>query len=276
MEIIGLMNRKTYNILLTKDNFQLSRKPFNQFIILNGVLLPNIRFYKIHLLDKSLFMKTIFSVSVFLILITVSQTYAQIENSNTMSANINGKEITGQPRQLKIGHYGYFTTNLSKPDRMLRVWVADFFGRSISESGKYLIVNADKPDTKDNIKKAQDLGIYKGLAAIRYVEETKSPRMEFQVGDSGNNGEVMEVTINNDGTLTMQIEKCTLQGTYWKEKATATVFGGLDRLKSKLEDKVVTEATGWDQNMDPEGRGYKRQDKKDQISIANVRLKLKK
>jgi hypothetical protein len=69
--------------------------------------------------------------------------------------------------------------------------------------------------------------------------------------------------------------KGTLAGSYWKEKATATVFGGMGRLINKMEDKAVTKASGYDSDIDPEGNGYKKQDKQDQIVISNGSFKLK-
>lgn len=144
----------------------------------------------------------------------------------------------------------------------------------ITESGAYLIVDGDKPDTKENIKTAQELGKYKGIAAIKYVEETKSPRMEYHVGMSENNGEAIEVKIDQDGYYDLSFN-ATLVGTWWKEKTTATVFGGLDRLADKMKDKAVTGATGLDQDIDPEGRGYKKQKTADRIVLKDGLIKLK-
>ena len=107
------------------------------------------------------------SLSSFLILLfAISSSFAQLSNENSMTVMLDGKEFKTQPRQIKIGNYAYFTGNATKPDKMLRIWLGDFYGRSAVESGTYLIVNADNPDTKENIKKAQDLGKYKGIAAI--------------------------------------------------------------------------------------------------------------
>lgn len=201
----------------------------------------------------------------------------QLANDNTLTVIIDGKEFKTQPRQVKIGNYAYLTGNGTSPDKMLRIWLGDFYGRPAVEAGIYLIVNADRPDTKENIKKAQDLGKYKGIAAVRYVEETRSPRMEYHVGDSQNNAdESLEVKVGADGFMEVRFSTCTLEGTYWKEKAGATVFGGVGRLTDKLRDKVVTSATGFDQDIDPEGRGYRRQDNRDKIVLTNCIMKLKK
>ncbi len=213
-----------------------------------------------------------------MLFILISQiTFCQISNDNTLTLMVDGKEFKTQPRQVKIGQYAYLTGNGSKPDRMLRIWLGDFYGRPAVEAGVYLIVDANNPDAPDNIKKAQDLGKYKGIAGIRYVEETKEPRMEYHVGDSQNNSdETLEIKVGADGFMEITFNKCTLAGTHWKEKATATVFGGVSRLKSKLEDKMVTSATGFDQDIDPEGRGYKKQENKDIINLTGCKMRLKK
>lgn len=213
----------------------------------------------------------------FVKLISSSLAFGQLANDNSLTVMIDGKEFKTQPRQVKIGNYAYLTGNGSSPDKMLRIWLGDFYGRPAVEAGTYLIVNADRPDTKENIKKAQDLGKYKGIAAVRYVEETRSPRMEYHVGDSQNNAdENLEVKVGADGFMEVRFNTCTLEGTYWKEKAGATVFGGVGRLTDKLRDKVVTSATGFDQDIDPEGRGYRRQENRDKIVLTNCVMKLKK
>lgn len=210
----------------------------------------------------------------FLFLSTLTS-FAQIANDNTMTVLVDGKELKAQPRQIKIGNYAYFTGNANKPDIMVRIWLGDFYGRPVTESGTYLIVNADRPDTRENIKKAQDLGKYKGIAAIRYVEETKTPRMEYHMGESQNSDESLEVKNGSDGFMEITFN-ATLTGTYWKEKASATVFGGLGRLKDKVESKVITSATGYDSNIDPEGNGYRKQDKTDTIVLKDGKMRLKK
>lgn len=60
-----------------------------------------------------------------------------------------------------------------------------------------------------------------------------------------------------------------------ERKTTATVFGGLDRLADKMKDKAVTGATGLDQDIDPEGRGYKKQKTADRIVLKDGLIKLK-
>ena len=199
---------------------------------------------------------------------------SQIQKDHKLTVMVNGKEFTTQSQHLKFGGYRYITGNALKPDQSLRVWIAGWDGGMITESGAYLIVDGDKPDTKENIKTAQELGKYKGIAAIKYVEETKSPRMEYHVGMSENNGEAIEVKIDQDGYYDLSFN-ATLVGTWWKEKTTATVFGGLDRLADKMKDKAVTGATGLDQDIDPEGRGYKKQKTADRIVLKDGLIKLK-
>jgi hypothetical protein len=174
---------------------------------------------------------------------------SQIQKDNILAIMVDGKEFKAQPQNLKFGHYRYITGNGTKPDQCLRIWMAAWDGGPVTQSGSYLLVNGDKPDTKENFKKGQDLGKYKGIAAIKYVLETKAPRMEYHVGYS----------MNND------------------EKISATVFGGLGRIVNKMEDKAVTSATGFDQDIDPEGNGYKKQKNTDKIELKNgiVRIKIK-
>ena len=42
----------------------------------------------------------------------------------------------------------------------------------------------------------------KGIAIVKYVEETKEPRMEYHVGKSQNNDETIDVKLGSDGFLT--------------------------------------------------------------------------
>jgi hypothetical protein len=42
-----------------------------------------------------------------------------------------------------------------------------------------------------------------------------------------------------------------------------------------MEDKAVTSASGYDQNIDPEGNGYKKQKTLDKIMLTEGVLKLK-
>ncbi|MBD2755895.1 hypothetical protein [Spirosoma validum] len=216
-------------------------------------------------------MKT--GLSLFLLL-AVTTAFGQIVNENTFNAKIDGKDYTTQPRRVRFGHYWYVTANAIKPDKSMRLWLASYDNKDNVEPGTYLIVDADKPDTKENWKRIQELGKYKGLAAVKYVEETREPRMEYHVGMSQNNNETITVTKAADGSLEATFNS-TLAGTYWKEKGTATVFGGMGRLMSKMEDKVITKTTGYDSDIDPEGNGYKKQAKTDAITVSDARFKLK-
>ncbi len=195
-------------------------------------------------------------------------------NNNSLSVKIDGKEYNTPPRRIRFGNYLWITANTINPDKSLRIWFGSWIKNDFIEPGTYLVVNADKPDTKDNLKRAQDLAKYKGIAAIKYVEETRSPRMEYHTGLSQNNDETIEVTKDADGYLTATFSG-TLDGFYWKEKATATVFGGFGRLVNKMEDKAITKASGYDSDIDPEYNGYKKQDKKDKIVLVNGKFRLK-
>lgn len=203
-----------------------------------------------------------------------SSVQAQIANDNTLSVQINGKDYKTQPRRIRIGNYWWITANAVKPDKSLRIWLGSYDGKDIIEPGSYLIVDADNPDTKANRKLASDLTKYKGIAAVKYVEETREPRMEYHVGKSENNDETIEVKKGADGFLEATFSG-TLVGSYWKEKASATVFGGMGRLMSKVEDKVVTKTTGYDSDIDPEGNGYKKQSTTDKIVLSNGVFRLK-
>ena len=208
------------------------------------------------------------------LVVGLTPAYAQIANDNSMSVQIDGKEYKTQPRRIRIGNYWWVTANAIKPDKSLRIWLGSYDGKDIIEPGSYLVVNADNPDTKANRKLAQDLTKFKGIAAIKYVEETKQPRMEYHVGMSENNDEIIEVKKGADGFLEATFSG-TLAGSYWKEKAGATVFGGMGRLMSKMQDKVVTKTTGYDSDIDPEGNGYRKQSNTDKIVLSNGVFKLK-
>ena len=211
-----------------------------------------------------------------LLLFILNTSLGQLANSNTFSVQVDGKDFVTQPRRIKIGPHWWITANSIKPDKMLRVWLFNWNKdkSDVVEPGTYLVVDADKPDTKENKKKVEDLGKYKGVVVMKYVEETREPRMEYHVGKSQNNDETMEVKIAADGSIEATFNG-SLAGSYWKEKATATVFGGLGRLVNKMEDKATTSATGYDSDIDPEGNGYKKQDKTDKIILTNGKLKLK-
>lgn len=214
------------------------------------------------------------TLCLFLVAGLSSSVQAQIANDNTLSVQINGKDYKTQPRRIRIGNYWWVTANAVKPDKSLRIWLGSYDGKDIIEPGSYLIVDADNPDTKANRKLASDLTKYKGIAAVKYVEETREPRMEYHVGKSENNDETIEVKKGADGFLEATFSG-TLVGSYWKEKASATVFGGMGRLMSKVEDKVVTKTTGYDSDIDPEGNGYKKQSTTDKIVLSNGVFRLK-
>ena len=212
-----------------------------------------------------------------ILFLAAASAFGQIANDNTLKAQIDGREFTAQPRRVRIGQFWWITANTIKPDKSLRIWLGNYANQDIVEPGTYLVVDADKPDTKENKKRYADMaGKYKGIAAIKYVEETREPRMEYHVGKSTNADETIDVKMGTDGFLEATFNT-TLEGSYWKEKATATVFGGMGRLTDKLKDKVITKASGYDSDIDPEGNGYKKQAKEDKIVFSDgmVRLKMK-
>ena len=205
----------------------------------------------------------------------MGSSYAQDGNPNTMSVMINDKEYKAEPRRVKIGSYGYITGNTINPDKSLRIWFGAYDGKDLNEPGKYLVIGEDEnPNKEDSIVNAWATGQYKGLAYVKYVEETKSPRMEYHVGEAKYSGQTIEVVNGDDGyqTITFNLE---LEGSWWKEKTSATAFGGLDRLAGKLQDKAVTGASGYEQNIDPEGAGYKKQKEMDVITLKEGKVRIK-
>ena len=210
------------------------------------------------------------------LLATCSMSFAQDDGTSTMSVLVDGKEYNTEPRRIRIGTYGYITGNTVGPDKSLRIWMAGLHGEEIKEPGTYLIIDAYENVPDKQVEDWIISGKYKGIATIKYVEETKSPRMEYHVGMSGNKGETMEVKMGDDG-FTEFTFNAALNGSWWKEKTLTTAFGGVDRLVSKMEDKAVTEATGFEQDIDPEGNGYKKQKTLDSIVLTDgkVRMRLK-
>lgn len=217
-------------------------------------------------------MKTVLILSLWAAIATT--TFGQLTNDNTFTVQIDGKDYKAQPRRIQIGQYWWVTANTIKPDQSIRIWLGSFDHKDVVEPGTYLIVDADNPDTKENWQKAQSSGTYKGIAIIKYVEETKEPRMEYHVGKSQNNNETITVKKGVDGFLEASFNS-TLTGAYWKERASATVFGGMGRLMGKVQDKVVTKTTGYNSDIDPEGNGYKVQDKTDKIVLSAGQFRLK-
>lgn len=210
------------------------------------------------------------------ILLSLNTLQAQDDGTSTMTVMVDGKEYKTEPRRIRLGTYGYITGNTISPDKSLRIWLGTYDGTDIKESGSYLIVDAYHPDTDENIEKAFASGKYKGIAAIKYVEETKTPRMEYHVGMSENRGESIDVTFGKDGYTEFTFN-CTLTGSWWKEKTMTTALGGVGRIVDKMENKAVTGATGFEQDIDPEGNGYKKQKTMDEIVLKDgkVRMKLK-
>lgn len=208
-------------------------------------------------------------------LLAVVSLYSQTGNPNTMSVKINDKEFTTEPRRIRIGHYGYITGNTVGPDKSLRFWLASVDGTEWKESGHYLIIGENDNYNRDvDFQQAWATNQYKGIIAIKYVEETKSPRMEYHVGKSKFTGDYVNVTKGEDGYVEFTFD-ATLDGSWWKEKTSATAFGGVGRIINKMEDKAVTGASGYDQNIDPEGNGYKMQKETDTITLKEGKVRLK-
>jgi len=217
-------------------------------------------------------MKTFLSISI-LCLLTISL-FSQ-GSPNSMTVMVDGKEFKSEPRRVTIGRYEYITGNIVSPDKSLRFWIATIDGSQITESGKYLIIGEDDNYNKNKAFQAEwTTGKYKGIAALKYVEETKSPRMEFHVGESSYNGGSIDVQFPGDGFIDLTFN-ATLDGTWWKESTATTAFGGVGRIMNKMEDKAVTGASGYDQNIDPEGNGYKKQKTLDKVVLSDGTLKLK-
>jgi hypothetical protein len=217
---------------------------------------------------KTLFFSMLLSLSTCIL-------YSQEGNMNTMSVMVNDKEYKTEPHRIKIGAYGYITGNAINPDISLRIWFGSFNGENLNEPGTYLVIGEDENYKKsDSINAAYLSGNYKGIAYVKYVEETKSPRMEYHVGESKYNGETIEVINGADDHQYISFN-VTLEGSYWKEKTSATAFGGLNRLTNKLQDKAVTGATGYEQDIDPEGAGYKKQATLDTIKLTDGKVRIK-
>jgi hypothetical protein len=208
----------------------------------------------------------------FFLLFGTSSAFAQIANENTATIKVDGKEMKTAPRRIKFGNYMWFTANTVQPDKSLRIWFGSYDGKEVLESGTYLLIDIEKDASQ---YKAPQYAQYKGLAAIKYVEETKSPRMEYHMGESTDKGETVQIKMGTDGFLEATFSNIKLEGSHWKEKATATVFGGVGRLVEKAKDKARTSATGYEHDIDPEGRGYKREDRKDIILLNEGKMRFK-
>ncbi len=214
------------------------------------------------------------SFFVYLFLLCSSPVFAQLANDNTLSVQLDGKEFKTEPRRIRIGSVWYVTANAVKPDKSLRFWFVNIDKKEIPEVGLYLIVEEGYGNEKE-VKALMAEGKYKGMAYVKYVEETRVPRMEFHVGKSRrSDGGTIEVTAVDQGFMEGKFN-AVLDGTHFKEKAGATSFCGLGRVINKMEDKAVTSATGYESDIDPEGRGYKKTDKKDEIILKDGVFKLK-
>ncbi|MDX1477498.1 MAG: hypothetical protein R3301_07300 [Saprospiraceae bacterium] len=218
-----------------------------------------------------------YAIFFFLLLCGSTEIQAQIENDNTMSVMVDTAEFETEPRRIRVGKAVYITGNTIGPDKSLRIWMGTTDGREVLETGTYLIVDASGSKAANkHLKKTYDPTKYKGIALIKYVEETKSPRMEYHLGLSQNGTETLQAVMGDDGYLELTFDEVVLAGSWWKERASATILGGVGRLTNKLEDKAMTKATGYDQDIDPEGWGYRQMKETDTIVLKDgvVRLKI--
>ncbi len=210
-----------------------------------------------------------------LLFLSTTSLLSQEGNQNTMTVKVNDTEYKTEPHRVKIGRHGYITGNSISPDISLRIWFGSYDGEDLNEPGSYLVIGEDENYAKDDsIYAAYLTGKFKGLAYVKYVEETKSPRMEYHVGESVYSGETVDVTIGDDGFQEIKFN-VKLVGSTWSEKTSATAFGGLGRLKTKLTNKAVTGASGYEQNIDPEGAGYKKQKELDTITLSDGKVRIK-
>jgi hypothetical protein len=200
-------------------------------------------------------------------LATMSQT-----TPNRMSVVIDGKLYNTQPRKIKFGNATWVTGNSISPDKSLRIWIANWQNPDSYLPGKYMICDIDKKLPKDEELKLISEN-YVGLAYITYVEETKAPRMAYHKGISAYNQEILTVSVVADSTI-FEFNNVKLTGSKWKEKASATVLGGLGRLEDKMMSKGKTKATGFDDDIDPEYNGYKKLPESDIIVLTNGRVAL--
>lgn len=222
---------------------------------------------------------------IFILFLTPAFVFAQEEtdekkptfktSDNYLTYSIDGEEFEAHPRKVKFGRVVYYTGNIAKPETMLRVWLGTFDKKESEKSGTYLIVDMDNSPNKKEIQERKLTEKYAGVAFVRYVKETKSPRMRYHVGDSQNNDEILIVENDGEGTMTITFDS-DLAGTHWKERDINTIFGGVGRLRRKVESKVVSQATGYDWNIDPEGNGYRTiKEDDDTIRLSDVKMVIK-
>ncbi|RZK66039.1 MAG: hypothetical protein EOO85_27395, partial [Pedobacter sp.] len=69
------------------------------------------------------------------LLFVATTTFGQIANSNTLKAQIDGKEFLTQPRRVRIGNFWWITANTIKPDKSLRIWLSAYNKGDILETG---------------------------------------------------------------------------------------------------------------------------------------------
>ncbi len=197
--------------------------------------------------------------------------YAQ-KTPNRMAVTVDGKLYKAEPRKITYGSSVLLTGNTVGPDKSLRIGVGNWASPGAYAPGKYLIVAPDQDIPKDQIDRLLPENFI-GIATLRYIEETKAPRMRYHKGNSGNNNEILMLSVKGDSTI-IEFQSVSLTGTNWKEKVTATVLGGVGRLEQKMKDKAKTKVTGYEVDIDPEHNGYHKEDGTDVIMLTNGRISL--
>ncbi len=82
------------------------------------------------------------------------------------------------------------TGNTVGPDKSLRIGVGNWASPGAYTPGKYLIVAPDQEIPKEQRDRLLPENFI-GIAVLRYIEETKAPRMRYHKGNSGNNNEIL-------------------------------------------------------------------------------------
>lgn len=198
---------------------------------------------------------------------------AEPKPGSTLSVSIDGKPFTAPMRRIRFGGATFLTATQQKPERTVQFRLITDVPEKAPPAGEYLIVAREDFERKKRKELEALLTSAKaegkvGYALIDMLEETKGAGMAFHVGESQQ--ECKLVLTASDEKQIRGTFSGTLRGVYYKEKPAATVFGGLGRLTSKLEDKAFTAATGFqgDISEGPIRGGYKKQPNTDTITLT--------
>jgi hypothetical protein len=210
---------------------------------------------------------------------TVTATTATTNPASTtgkdgVSAVVNGKPFKAPGRRVRFGNYTYLTANLVNPDRTVQLRIWQIMAESqLPAPGEYEVISsneverAKQKEMEARMMTAQSRGM-KGFALIDYSEETKGMGFAYHVGESQPGGKFVLTVSNADrmeGTFSGK-----LKGVFYKERTSATVFGGMSRIMNKLEDKAVKAATGWEGDIsNGPGGGYRKQPETDEITLTD-------